>query len=147
MLDDITDGQARSFAVRRTFHDIADDGRDSSGKNERNPQNGDGNRPDLTKNSGEQEIDIVVVRKGNRVTGFLNACPHVGTSLNMFPDDFMSIDNESPTGYGEYLRCSTHYALFDAEHGLCVSGPCVGDSLVAIPLEVDLTTREIRLDV
>lgn len=106
-LSDIADGHARSFAL---------DVHISAG--------------DVTR-----EVDVIVARRGEGVFGYLNSCPHVGTSLNMEKDDFMSIE---PSGSGSvaHLRCSTHFALFDVSDGLCIAGPCTGQSLVSVPLAV-----------
>jgi nitrite reductase/ring-hydroxylating ferredoxin subunit len=72
---------------------------------------------------------IVVVRRGDRAFGYVNRCPHVGTPLDWVPDKFMSWDNR-------HLLCATHGALFRVEDGLCVQGPCSGDRLEPVPLEV-----------
>ncbi|MBC67605.1 MAG: Rieske, partial [Acinetobacter sp.] len=36
----------------------------------------------------------------------------------------------------EYIQCSTHGALFSVETGECISGPCLGDFLEKVNLEV-----------
>ena len=72
-----------------------------------------------------------VVRFRNRVSAFVNRCPHLGTELDWQPGEFFE---ES----GLYLVCSTHGALFDPLTGKCVAGPCRGASLE--PLQV----REIE---
>lgn len=78
---------------------------------------------------GETKVKILVARKGERVFGYRNACPHVGVPLEMDPDDFMSID-------GRYLQCSTHGAQFVVETGMCIIGPCAGRPLRPVPLSV-----------
>ncbi|HBY47735.1 MAG TPA: (2Fe-2S)-binding protein, partial [Alcanivorax sp.] len=45
------------------------------------------------------------------------------------PDQFMDDD-------GRFLVCANHGALFEPENGACLSGPCSGDSLTAVPLDV-----------
>ncbi len=72
---------------------------------------------------------IIVVRRGVAVFGYVNRCPHVGTPLDWVPDKFMSWD-------GCHLLCATHGALFRVEDGLCIQGPCAGDKLEPIALEV-----------
>ena len=79
--------------------------------------------------NGEPQ-DIFVVREGSAVFGYVNACPHVGTPLDWTPDQFKSED-------GIYIQCSTHGALFQIEDGYCIAGPCAGDRLQAIAVEVD----------
>lgn len=78
---------------------------------------------------GEVKVKILVARKGDRVFGYRNACPHVGVPLEMDPDDFMSLD-------GRFLQCSTHGAQFRVEDGMCIIGPCAGRPLRSVPLTV-----------
>jgi nitrite reductase/ring-hydroxylating ferredoxin subunit len=87
---------------------------------------------------------VVIARRGVECFAYLNNCPHVGTSLNMFKDDFMSIEKDSPSGCGAHLRCSTHFALFDVADGFCIAGPCSGQSLVSVGLEVEGDLVRIR---
>lgn len=64
------------------------------------------------------------------VSAFVNRCPHAGTPLNMFPERFYDRS-------GEFLLCSTHGALFQPSDGLCVRGPCVGQCLTPLPVELE----------
>jgi nitrite reductase/ring-hydroxylating ferredoxin subunit len=75
-------------------------------------------------------VNILVLRKDNDVYGYLNNCPHVNIPLNWQPDDFISLE-------GTHIQCATHGALFSFENGLCVSGPCRGQSLTPISIELD----------
>jgi hypothetical protein len=38
---------------------------------------------------------------------------------------------------GKYLMCYTHGALYEFASGLCVDGPCKGQSLYRLPVRVD----------
>ena len=68
---------------------------------------------------------LFAVRRGSAVHVYVNACPHIGTPLDWTPDRFLSAD-------GRHLICATHGAQFTLETGLCISGPCRGDSLTRI---------------
>eukprot|EP00667_Euglena_gracilis_P014456 EG_transcript_14976 len=68
-----------------------------------------------------------LVKRGGRLHGYRNWCPHIGLPLNMFPDRFWNFDQQ-------FLNCTTHGALFLPEDGLCVAGPCAGKSLRPVPL-------------
>lgn len=72
--------------------------------------------------AGDGVIEIVVIRRGGVLYMYENRCPHQGTPLETFPDKFLNED-------GSLLICSTHGARFRVEDGLCVSGPCKGQSL------------------
>ena len=79
---------------------------------------------------GERKFSVIVCRDNNAVRVFLNSCPHTGVRLEWRENDFMD-------GSGKYLMCSMHGALFQPNDGVCVEGPCVGDSLVALATMVD----------
>lgn len=70
-----------------------------------------------------------VIRWGEAVRAYVNACPHVGLPLNLSDDHFFD------TG-GKLLLCQMHGALFRPEDGFCVSGPCAGESLKQLKLEL-----------
>jgi nitrite reductase/ring-hydroxylating ferredoxin subunit len=72
---------------------------------------------------------LVAVRKGDDVYVYENACPHIGTPLDWTPDRFLSVD-------GRYLICATHGAEFTIETGACISGPCRGDRLTPVKVEI-----------
>lgn len=76
------------------------------------------------------EIEGFVVRQGEHVNAFINSCPHTGASLNWNPHQFLDVD-------GEFIQCSLHGALFRPNDGLCVRGPCVGQSLEALEVTLE----------
>ena len=78
--------------------------------------------------SGAQ--DIFLVRKGERVFGYQNSCPHTGGPLDWVPDQFLNLE-------GNLIQCATHDALFRIEDGLCLKGPCAGQSLKALAVAVN----------
>ena len=74
---------------------------------------------------------VVRVRDGgdDGVRGYINACPHVGLPLNLSGDYFFDTE-------GKLLLCQMHGALFRPEDGFCVSGPCQGEHLQPLKLEI-----------
>ncbi len=74
--------------------------------------------------------DIFLVRAHGRVYGYVNSCPHIGTPLEFLPDRFLTRD-------GRQILCSTHGARFEIGTGLCVVGPCRGQSLRPLRLKVE----------
>lgn len=68
---------------------------------------------------------LFAVRQGQQVFVYRNSCPHTGMPLNWQPDQFFDVQ-------GEYIQCATHAAIFQPHTGLCVAGPCNGESLDAI---------------
>jgi nitrite reductase/ring-hydroxylating ferredoxin subunit len=95
---------------------------------------------------GSREFEISLLDE--TVSGFVlhwqghwyayrNSCPHTGVALNWMPDQFFDLT-------GEYVHCGMHGALFRPADGFCVRGPCVGRSLVSLPIE--LRAGEVVLD-
>ena len=74
--------------------------------------------------------EVIVVRQGVVIHGYLNRCPHLGIGLNFQPDVFMDFTQR-------YLLCANHGALFRVENGFCFRGPCQGQSLKTVPLSVE----------
>jgi nitrite reductase/ring-hydroxylating ferredoxin subunit len=101
---------------------------------------GDGQGKGFTFGEDVARREIFVLRDGDRVHGYVNACPHQGTPLDWTPDRFISAD----TGL---VLCSTHGAQFRQEDGFCVSGPCAGQSLEAIQVALDDQGRIVLIDV
>jgi nitrite reductase/ring-hydroxylating ferredoxin subunit len=73
--------------------------------------------------------DIFLVRTHAGVFAYRNSCPHTGGPLDWTPDRFLNLD-------GDLIQCATHNALFRIEDGLCVKGPCSGQSLSALEVEI-----------
>ncbi len=74
-------------------------------------------------------VGLFAVRRGPAASVYVNACPHLGTSLDWAPDRFLTAD-------GALIVCATHGALFGIEGGVCVHGPCIGDRLEAVPVRI-----------
>lgn len=73
--------------------------------------------------------DLCVVRKNDQVFAYINHCPHAGSPLDWVPGEFLSVDKA-------HIQCATHHALFEIESGKCVNGPCVGDRLKPVDIEI-----------
>jgi nitrite reductase/ring-hydroxylating ferredoxin subunit len=81
-------------------------------------------------------LDFFVVRREHEVFAYVNACPHIGVPLDFRPHRFLTPDKQ-------YILCSTHGAIFTVEDGLCRRGPCPGESLERI--DVDVRDGWVRL--
>jgi nitrite reductase/ring-hydroxylating ferredoxin subunit len=89
---------------------------------------------------GFEDIDgqkpFFLVRRGPEVFGYRNTCPHYGAPLDWKPDAFLSYDKDM-------ILCSMHSALFNIDDGICVDGPCPGQGLE--PVKIDLKDGGIFL--
>lgn len=61
---------------------------------------------------------------------YVNRCAHLSYPLNYLPDEFLTYDRR-------FIECNMHGARFEKDTGLCVAGPCLGRSLVSVPVHVD----------
>ena len=78
---------------------------------------------------GEAESLILHCDANGGVRAWLNVCPHAGRRLDWAPGRFL----RSKDGL---LVCAVHGASFELQHGACVAGPCRGESLRAVAVEV-----------
>lgn len=65
------------------------------------------------------------VRYQGTVRAYLNACRHIPVELDLSDGRFFDLS-------GHYLVCSMHGALYAADTGVCVSGPCRGARLMPV---------------
>jgi nitrite reductase/ring-hydroxylating ferredoxin subunit len=79
---------------------------------------------------GEAFFHGFVVRRGGRVSGYVDRCPHAGFPLAQALDQYLTRD-------GELILCSWHGALFRPEDGHCVGGPCAGQALTPWPVAIE----------
>ena len=63
-----------------------------------------------------------VVRHPQGVAAYINRCAHLALELDWSRGYFFDLDQR-------YLICATHGALYTADTGECVSGPCNGSGL------------------
>ena len=72
---------------------------------------------------------LILHRDGEAVRAWYNVCPHAGRRLDWAPGEFL----RSKDGL---VVCAAHGASFELGAGECVAGPCRGESLRAVPVEV-----------
>ena len=72
---------------------------------------------------------LFAIRQGDTVHVYVNSCPHIGTPLDWSRDRFLSHD-------GSRIVCATHGAEFRITDGECLRGPCFGDRLEAVVIQI-----------
>lgn len=75
-------------------------------------------------------LDAFLINDRGNFHAYINRCRHMPTPLDFVRDEFLSDD-------GRFLRCYTHGALYEFATGLCIDGPCKGESLYRLPLRID----------
>jgi nitrite reductase/ring-hydroxylating ferredoxin subunit len=78
----------------------------------------------------QYRLDAILINDQGNYYAYVNRCRHMPTPLDFVRDEFFSED-------GRYLQCYTHGALYEFASGLCVSGPCKGESLYRLPVQID----------
>jgi nitrite reductase/ring-hydroxylating ferredoxin subunit len=73
---------------------------------------------------------LFAVRRGDEVRVYVNSCPHIGAPLDWAPGRFLSAD-------GTRIICALHGAEFEIDDGLCTSGPCLGDRLDPVVIQIN----------
>ena len=71
---------------------------------------------------------LILHRDGDDVRAWLNVCPHAGRRLDWAPGKFLKSNG--------LLVCAAHGASFELAEGRCVAGPCRGDRLRAVAIEL-----------
>jgi len=74
-------------------------------------------------------LSLVLVKKEGVVYAYENRCPHLGINLEYMEDQFLDLDKA-------FIVCSNHGALFEIDTGSCVVGPCKGQSLRRVAVEI-----------
>ena len=77
-----------------------------------------------------------VARHKGKLVAYENVCRHIPLPLDYADNKFFSRD-------GEHFTCQTHGAIYEPSTGLCVQGPCKGDRLK--PIKIEVSEGEILL--
>lgn len=77
----------------------------------------------------EELVSLILLRRGEQVWGYLNVCPHAGRRLDYAPGKFLLKQ--------DILICAVHGASFESISGSCVGGPCRGDRLRRVSVQVE----------
>ena len=78
----------------------------------------------------EYRVDGFLLNDNGSFHAYVNRCRHMTTPLDFIRDQFLSEDRR-------HLMCYTHGALYEFATGLCIAGPCKGESLYRLPVRVD----------
>ena len=74
---------------------------------------------------------LFVVRQGPVLRSYKNDCPHwPGSPMAWRKNEYLTSDRTN-------IACHGHGARFDIPSGLCISGPCEGQSLQSLELKID----------
>jgi len=77
-----------------------------------------------------------VARFHGKLVAYENVCRHIPLPLDYADNRFFSRD-------AKHFVCQTHGAIYEPLSGLCIQGPCEGESLK--PLKIEVRQEEIFL--
>lgn len=81
--------------------------------------------------TGQGADDLFVVRRGELLRAYRNACPHQpGATLPWRRDGYLD-------AAGGHIVCHGHGARFTLDDGRCVLGPCLGQALEPVALRIE----------
>ena len=89
----------------------------------------DGGSAGFVADLGARKAAVMAIRQGDRVFVYENVCPHIGSPLDFRPGQFLNPE-------GTHIMCATHLALFRIDDGVCTAGPCEGDALTPVPVQI-----------
>ena len=75
-------------------------------------------------------VDAFVANFKGDIVAYENLCRHLPITLDCGDGEFFSKNNN-------FFVCQTHGAFYEPKTGLCVSGPCVGASLIQLSTELN----------
>lgn len=80
--------------------------------------------------ANEGRDSMFIVRQGDKLHAWRNSCPHYNRARMAWKkDEFLNGDKSK-------IMCGAHGAMFDIDTGLCTIGPCIGEHLTSVPVEV-----------
>lgn len=87
--------------------------------------------------SGDWPFRGFVLLRDGEIHAYANICPHRRHPLDYPPDNFLAEG-------GQLIRCASHGAIFEPESGLCLAGPCGGQSLLKLECREEQGMIKVR---
>lgn len=84
---------------------------------------------DSSRSFTHKDQAVFGIKKNQGVYFYANQCPHLGLPLEWQANQFLSSDKS-------LIQCASHGALFEITSGECIAGPCHGQSLIALDIEI-----------
>lgn len=79
--------------------------------------------------SGGRMAEGLLARFRGKLVAYENRCRHHPVHLDFGTGRFF-------TAEGDFFICQTHNAIYEPDTGLCVRGPCEGQSLNKLEIEI-----------
>jgi nitrite reductase/ring-hydroxylating ferredoxin subunit len=79
---------------------------------------------------GGAPVEAMLINYEGDLYAYLNRCRHIALSLDWVDNQFFTEDKR-------YLICANHGATYEPTTGVCVWGPCGGEYLQRVALEIE----------
>jgi len=89
----------------------------------------DGGSNEILADLGGRQRSLMAIRRDGNVYVYVNSCPHIQMPLDFKRGQFLNVERNQ-------ILCTNHGALFRIRDGYCVFGPCKGENLTAVAVEV-----------
>jgi nitrite reductase/ring-hydroxylating ferredoxin subunit len=89
----------------------------------------DGSSMKFLLRAGDRPVEAFLIRFEGRHYAYRNRCAHMALGLDFDDNDFFTVDQRA-------LICKTHGAVYHPDSGVCFSGPCYGEALDPVAIEV-----------
>lgn len=73
-------------------------------------------------------LSIMLIKHDGQYSGYQNICPHQGRRMDYATGQFLLTESGN-------IVCPAHGAEFNADTGLCINGPCKGQSLQSVTIK------------
>jgi len=73
---------------------------------------------------------VMLNYKNGQYYAYENFCPHQGRRMDYAAGQFLISESGS-------IVCPSHGAEFNPDNGLCINGPCLGDSLKSVQIKTN----------
>ena len=75
-------------------------------------------------------LSVMLRLDNDKYQAYENSCPHQGRRMDYAAGEFLITDTGT-------IVCPAHGAEFNPNNGLCVNGPCLGESLKPIQIKTN----------
>ena len=76
-----------------------------------------------------EQVEGFVVQRDGECFAYRNSCPHTGSPLDWVEHQFLDLE-------GALIQCAVHDARFLMDTGECIFGPCPGESLESLTIQI-----------
>jgi len=85
---------------------------------------------EFTLQLADEIVSVMLFKEKERFIAYKNACPHQARRMDYATGKFLIAENG-------HIICPAHGAEFKPNTGLCINGPCLGQSLEPVHIQTN----------